>query len=93
MGDVVHINAPASVRARIVKRCTACRRRRRHVVSLYQWYGPMVTCCACGFSVNDGNVERLSKKRRAERARWAREWWPRAMRWDDAVRAVSADLM
>lgn len=56
-GIAVHIHAPpaTSVR-RIVDYCPTCDRRTRKVAHLYQYHGPLVTCCACGETWSDGEM-------------------------------------
>lgn len=43
----VHVHAPKPL-AKIIRVlwCPSCRKRRRVMVSLYEWYGPSATCDA-----------------------------------------------
>ena len=70
VGDAcVMVCAPtATCTERRVMLCPTCKRRRRFVCTLYEWYGWMVTCCGCGDSWEDG--ERLP---RPFKPRWRSE--------------------
>jgi hypothetical protein len=76
--DNLHICAPSPVKyERRVIQCPTCQQRRRFVCRLYEWYGWLVTCCACGDSWEDG--ERLPRPFRrgwrVEEARRAKRLW------------------
>lgn len=49
---------PLATVRRII-RCPNCKTRRRFVVTYYEWYGALATCCACGDQWSDG--ERLPR--------------------------------
>lgn len=73
------------VEARIMA-CPTCKRRRRMVAKLQDWYGWLVTCTGCGDSWNDG--ERLMRP--CYRA-WRRDVAAKAMtEWRKAVKRAMA---
>jgi len=56
----VMVCAPTAQRTqRRILNCPTCKQRRRFICTLYEWYGWLVTCCACGDSWEDG--ERLPR--------------------------------
>ncbi len=77
MSDV-HICGPTPTRRmRRVHRCPTCKVRRRFVMRCYEWYGPTVTCCHCGDTWNDGELQPRPRARgwREGSAKRAREDW------------------
>jgi len=52
---LVHIHAPAPTDTKIkILRCRKCKRRRKHRVHFYEWYGPLTKCLTCGKQVSYG---------------------------------------
>ena len=71
----VHLNRPSMFTWAHEMRCRRCRQDTPHVVNSFVWYGPTVTCCECGASVNDGVLRRKRKDDTAG-AEWAAAVWP-----------------
>lgn len=72
--------------------CPTCKRRRRMVVvyGWSVWYGPTITCCACGDSWADGERLMRPAKRgwRQEAAAKAKQKWQNAFQMTDEERAT-----
>lgn len=68
---------PRGNRYRTVRSCRVCKQRRRFLVTLYAWYGPLEECCGCGTAWNDGYVNRPSKvkAKRDKRIRELKAEW------------------
>lgn len=86
----IHIHRPAEYRYRCIRRCRRCRASRRHVVTLYAYYGPIVYCCHCGAFTNDGELRR-ARRYDANLARIARQTWPLLPPRHVAIDALWAD--
>lgn len=87
----VHIHAPDGFTFRGVARCRRCRVRRRQVVTIYMYYGPIIRCCHCGAYVNDGELK-PPRKLDANTARLAAQTWPTLPNGDEALAWVSRQL-
>lgn len=73
---------------RRIRHCPTCRRRRRFAGYDQAWYGPSLTCCACGDSWACGG-ERLE---RPFKPRWRVDAATRArVTWDEAAGLTAAD--
>lgn len=76
----VHINAPPAVERKIVTtHCPTCKRSRRMLGWLYEWYGWTLTCLGCGDRWTEGEMHERPFRRgwRAQskasaKARWRR---------------------
>lgn len=78
MTDVrLHIHRPDGFTYRRILRCQRCRARRRHLVTAFLWYSPIVTCCHCGAYRNDG-ILRPPRKGDSHVAAKARTLWATA---------------
>lgn len=44
----VHIHAPKCETTIRTLKCSTCKKRRRMVVDMYEWYDPTATCGTCG---------------------------------------------
>lgn len=86
----VHIHAPAGYHYRCVRRCRRCKVRRRHIVTLYAYYGPTVICCHCGAYSNDGELRR-ARRYDTNTARLARQTWPTLQTRHEAIAALCTD--
>jgi len=64
--------------ARTIRPCTTCRRRRRFIVMLYEWYESRFVCGGCGhtFVSGEGRVK-TGKREREKRRQWVAAQWPR----------------
>lgn len=74
---MTHIHSPQSWTGRSVQHCRRCKRKRRHVVTFYEWYEPRATCCTCGsvpYGVKDDE---------------ARQLWPTLPHWRVALREMT----
>ena len=71
----IYICKPHETNYRAVLNCPNCKVRRRFVVSLQGWYGPMAFCCACGLTNNDGYYTVPPKTKREQAIREAKELW------------------
>lgn len=87
---LLHVHRPAEYRYRGVRRCRRCRVRRRHVVTLYAYYGPIVICCHCGAYSNDGELRR-ARRYDARTAQLARQTWPLLPTRREAIADLWAD--
>lgn len=80
---------PDTYLARLVERCPFCKRRRRVVAHLFEWYDPFTTCCACGNQWGAGAPRRTrSKVRLARSAECARVDWKAAGTMWQAIEAL-----
>lgn len=80
--------APSGL-ARTIQTCPRCKARKRHLVRVFEWYSPHVTCCACGTTRCDGEWAAQTARERDAAARAARASWPLA----SSVRAAYEALM
>lgn len=88
---MIHVHRPNEWTYRAVQRCQRCKVVRRHLVTIYVWYGPEVTCLGCGARRSDGVL--LSARRRdAERAARARTEWLHALTRAEALGALMAEV-
>jgi hypothetical protein len=79
MSNVV-ICRPDLFPLRRILHCPTCKRRRRMAILDSAWYGPTVTCCACGDSWSDWERHPRPFRRgwRKEAATGARKTWDAA---------------
>lgn len=77
MTQWIHIHRPQCWMVRTVRYCSTCKRRRRFVVHLYEWYAPYWDCGGCGyrFCADSGRL-RAGKRERAKRRQFVWETWP-----------------
>lgn len=72
----VIICSPRYTYFRRVMRCPSCKVRRRMLVAEEEWYGPTITCTACGFQRSDSMFCNNRKgRRRMQRAAEAKRLW------------------
>lgn len=86
-----HICTPSEFTFRAIGRCRRCRARRRLIVTLFMWYGPIVRCCHCGAYVNDGYLK-PPRKHDAQTAQPLRQTWPTLPNVAAAHRWLHAEL-
>jgi len=78
---MLHIHRPPHELARAVRRCTTCRRRRRFVVKLFEWYDSDWICGGCGHLFTSGSGRVRSRPADcSRRISFVREFWPKAKR-------------
>lgn len=88
----VHVHAPTGIDTVRELTCRRCKRPRRHLVTLFVWYGPMTTCLACGAFRNDGVLRRARASDGVTKAR-ARVRAEKAIPWDEAVELVRREAL
>lgn len=83
----VHIHSPPYKLARKIRRCTTCKRRRRFLVKVYEYYAAESICGGCGHEFVSGEGRTWSSQRcRSSRRAFVRESWAKAKRFDEAIR-------
>jgi hypothetical protein len=81
MAALIHVHRPASGRRRRILWCPVDERHTECVVSVYEWYSPIVTCVRCGESWSDGEL-----RQRPFQRGWRRDAQRAAqVLWDDAT--------
>ncbi len=85
----IHINRPQVWLGRTVDHCTTCRRRRRFIVRLFEWYSSRWICGGCGheFVSGEGRV-RSAKTACADRRTLVKTTWPNVPNKDEALRTM-----
>lgn len=87
--------SPHGNRFRAVRYCPVCKQRRRHLVTLFMWYGAEVVCCHCTTGWSDGyprsrsrSQRVITRTRRDLNAKWQAETTTK----DDAMAALMAEV-
>lgn len=77
LGPNIIACSPSTFTWRTVRRCNACRTRRRHIVQDAYWYGRVTTCLACGLrrDYDEWRPRRVGKRTRIKQRDMARRLW------------------
>jgi hypothetical protein len=60
--ETITVCSPRGIRYRAIRYCRKCKRRRRSLVTLFDWYDPGVECCTCRKSGAKWREERTTRK-------------------------------
>jgi len=92
MSATIRIYRPPYLLARTVRRCTTCKRRRRFLVRLFEWYPAQWICGGCGYVFVSGEGRsQSSRKRREKHRQYVREKWPRVGRLAEVVKRLCVE--
>ena len=88
----LHIHSPKGYTFRTIQACGTCKRRRRFIVQMFEWYSTMWTCCGCGNTWSDDGRYKKSKDMLAKCIKQSRVDWRNAMTRRAAMEALSLDI-
>ena len=88
----IHIHSPAFVRARLIRYCPFCKKRRRIIAILREWYDPDFYCGGCGARRDADGWKKQRKNVREYSINYVKEHWPGSVSMKAAVKQLLEDM-
>ena len=81
----LHIYKPKAWEGRTIHYCTTCRKRRRFIVRMFEYYPSWWQCGGCGYTFVSGEGRMAEGKKSRERTRsWVKRSWKNCHKLDIA---------